>query len=470
MSEPKKTPGELLAEQLCLKPENAGILMTEDELKQAFDFCEGYKTFLDKAKTEREAVEYTEKLLQQKGFQPFDPKKTYQPGDKIYLNNRGKALIFAAIGKRPLSEGVRIVASHIDSPRMDLKQRPLYEEAQLAMLKTHYYGGVRKYQWVTIPLALHGVIVKKDGTTVKVSIGESEDDPIFCINDLLPHLSKEQNKRPLHEGIKGEELNVLVGSLPFKDDKASEKVKLRILQILFEKYGIVEADFLSAELTLVPAFKARDLGFDRSMIGAYGHDDRVCAYTSIMACLEHLQPEYTWVNILADKEETGSDGNTGLNSRFLEHFIQDLAGTQGLEGRHVLEKSQCLSADVNAAFDPTFPDVHEKKNACYLNYGAVMSKYTGAGGKGGTNDASAEFVGRIRRIFDEAGVIWQTAELGKVDAGGGGTVAKFISRLGADVVDIGVPVLSMHAPFEVVAKTDVYQAYKAFGAFVSHKG
>ncbi|HHY53591.1 MAG TPA: aminopeptidase, partial [Clostridiales bacterium] len=273
MSEPKKTPGELLAEQLCLKPENAGILMGEDALQQAFDFCEGYKTFLDKAKTEREAVEYTEKLLQQKGFQPFDLKKTYQPGDKIYLNNRGKALIFAAIGKRPLSEGVRIVASHIDSPRMDLKQRPLYEEAQLAMLKTHYYGGVRKYQWVTIPLALHGVIVKKDGTTVKVAIGELEDDPIFCINDLLPHLSKEQNKRPLHEGIKGEELNVLVGSLPFKDDKASEKVKLRILQILFEKYGIVEADFLSAELTLVPAFKARDLGFDRSMIGAYGHDD-----------------------------------------------------------------------------------------------------------------------------------------------------------------------------------------------------
>ena len=469
MAKQDKTPGELLAEQLCYKPENAGILMEEKELKEAFDFCEGYKTFLDKAKTEREAVEYTEALLKKKGYRLYDPEKTYRSGDKVYLNNRGKALIFAAIGKRPLSQGVRIVASHIDSPRIDLKQRPLYEEAQLAMLKTHYYGGVRKYQWVTIPLALHGVIIKKDGTAVQVCIGESEDDPIFCINDLLPHLSREQNKRTLNEGIKGEELNVLVGSLPFKDDKASEKVKLRILKLLFEKFGVIEADFLSAELCLVPAFKARDLGLDRSMVGAYGHDDRVCAYTSIMACLEHPEPEYTWVNILADKEETGSDGNTGLNSRFLEHFIQDLAHSQGLEGRHVLEKSECLSADVNAAFDPTFPDVHEKKNASYLNYGAVMSKYTGSGGKGGTNDASAEFVGRIRRIFDEARVIWQTAELGKVDAGGGGTVAKFISRLGADVVDIGVPVLSMHAPFEVVAKADVYSAYKAFGAFVANE-
>ena len=469
MAKQDKTPGELLAEQLCYKPENAGILMEEKELKEAFDFCEGYKTFLDKAKTEREAVEYTEVLLKKRGYRLYDPEKTYRPGDKVYLNNRGKALIFAAIGKQSLSHGVRIVASHIDSPRIDLKQRPLYEEAQLAMLKTHYYGGVRKYQWVTIPLALHGVIIKKDGTAVQVCVGESEDDPIFCINDLLPHLSREQNKRTLNEGIKGEELNVLVGSLPFKDDKASEQVKLRILKLLFEKFGVIEADFLSAELCLVPAFKARDLGLDRSMVGAYGHDDRVCAYTSVMACLENHEPEYTWVNILADKEETGSDGNTGLNSRFLEHFIQDLAHSQGLEGRHVLEKSECLSADVNAAFDPTFPEVHEKKNASYLNYGAVMSKYTGSGGKGGTNDASAEFVGRIRRVFDEAGVIWQTAELGKVDAGGGGTVAKFISRLGADVVDIGVPVLSMHAPFEVVAKADVYSAYKAFEAFVANE-
>ena len=465
----EKTPGEILQEQLVHKPESSGIRMSEQEIAKAFDFCEGYKSFLDAGKTERECVDWAVSLLEENGYRPFDAQKTYRPGDKTYLANRGKAILFAVVGQRPLRDGVKILASHIDSPRLDLKQRPLYEEAQLAMLKTHYYGGVRKYQWVAIPLALHGVIVKKDGETITVSIGEREDDPVFCINDLLPHLAKDQDKRTLGEGIKGEELNVLVGSLPFKDDKASEKVKLNILRLLSERYGVIEEDFLSAELSLVPAFKARDLGFDRSMIGAYGHDDRVCAYASIMASLDVPNPQYTWVNVWADKEETGSDGNTGLQSRFLENFICDLARSQDLEGRWVLEKSECLSADVNAAFDPTFPDVHDRKNACYIGYGAVMSKYTGARGKYSTSDASAEFVGKLRRLFDSEGVHWQSAALGKVDAGGGGTVAKFVANLGADVVDIGVPVLSMHAPLEVVGKVDVYSTYRSFLAFIGQK-
>ena len=465
--EKEKSPGELLQEQLVFKPENNGSLMSEEEIEKALAFSEGYKAFLDASKTERACADWVISLLKEKGYTPFDPDKAYKPGDKIYLANRGKAVILAAIGRRSLAEGVKILASHIDSPRVDLKQRPLYEEAQLAMFKTHYYGGIRKYQWVATPLALHGVIVKKDGQSVSVCIGEDAGDPVFCINDLLPHLAREQEKRTLGEGIKGEELNVLVGSLPFKDEKASEKVKLNILRLLNEKYGIVEEDFLSAELCLVPAHKARDVGFDRSMVGAYGHDDRVCAYTSLMACLEAPTPDYTWVNVLADKEETGSEGNTGLASRFLENFILDLAGGQKLEGRRVIEKSECLSADVNGAFDPTFADVNDKKNCCYIGYGAVMSKYTGARGKAGTNDASAEFVGKIRRLLNGGGVRWQTAELGKVDAGGGGTVAKFISNLGADVVDIGVPVLSMHAPLEVVGKLDVYNTYRAFLVFIS---
>jgi len=468
--EPKdKTPGERLAEKLVLKPENSGNRMKPREIQDAFALCDDYKEFLDAGKTERECAAWTLAVLRKSGYKPFEAGKAYKPGARVYVENRGKALLFATIGSRPLADGVKILASHIDSPRIDLKQRPLYEEAQLAMFKTHYYGGVRKYQWVAIPLALHGVIVKKDGKTVDVCIGEGEDDPVFCINDLLPHLAREQDKRKLAEGVKGEELNVLVGALPFKDDKASEKVKLNVLRLLGEKYGIIEEDLISAELCMVPAFKARDVGLDRSMIGAYGHDDRVCAYASLMAGLKAPKPAYTWVNVLADKEETGSDGNTGLASRFLENFVTALAKSQNLEGYDVLGRSECLSADVNGAFDPTFPDVHEKKNACYLGYGAVMSKYTGARGKSGTSDASAEFVGKIRRLLDDAGVHWQTAELGKVDAGGGGTVAKFIANLGADVIDLGVPVLSMHAPLEVVAKTDVYSAYCAFLAFINQK-
>ena len=315
-------------------------------------------------------------------------------------------------------------------------------------------------------MALHGVIIKKDLSTVTVKIGENDSDPVFVVTDLLPHLGQEQAKRTLGEGIKGEELNVLIGSRPFKDDKVSEKVKLNILNILFEKYGIIESDFLSAELEVVPAFKARDIGFDRSLIGAYGHDDRVCAYPAVMAAIEVKNPKYTSVTILADKEEVGSDGNSGMNSSFFKFFIADLAANQGVDPWIVLSNSQCLSADVNAAFDPTFPDVMEKKNASFINRGVVITKYTGSRGKSGTSDASAEFMGRVRKLLDENNVIWQIGELGKVDLGGGGTVAKFVANLNLDVVDLGVPVLSMHAPFEVISKTDVYMAYRAFECFL----
>lgn len=462
----EKTKAELLKEKLFYEPKNTGDALTESELKVADDWCEGYKEYLDNSKTEREAVVESIKILEKNGYTPFEKGKCYKAGDKVYLNNRGKSLLFATIGKKPVCEGTRIVAAHIDSPRMDLKPVPLYENTDLALLKTHYYGGIKKYQWTAIPLSLHGVIVRRDESVVEVNIGENENDPVFVVSDLLPHLSQEQNKRTLSEGIKGEELNVLVGSRPFKDDGVSEKVKLNVLSILFEKYGIVESDFLSAELEVVPAFKAKDIGFDRSLIGAYGHDDRVCAYPALMACVEVKDPEYTSIGVLADKEETGSDGNTGMKSACFEYFVCDLADMQGGNGRDALSNSQCLSADVNAAFDPTFPDVIEKNNASYLNRGVVITKYTGARGKSGTSDASAEFMGHVRAMLEDNNVIWQIGELGKVDLGGGGTVAKYIANLNVDVVDLGVPVLSMHAPFEVISKTDIYMAYKAFECFL----
>ncbi|MBC8570161.1 aminopeptidase [Zongyangia hominis] len=463
----EKSAAALLQEKLTDKPKNSYDTMSEMEIDKAVSFCEGYKSFLDSAKTEREAVDAIVELLSAKGYKEFTLGTKYAPGEKVYYNNRGKALICATIGTEPMDQGVLIAASHIDSPRLDLKPRPVYEDNELALFKTHYYGGIKKYQWTAIPLALHGVVVKKDGETVKVRIGEEDGDPVFCVTDLLPHLATEQSKRTLSEGVKGEELNILIGSRPFKDDKLSEKVKLGILALLHEKYGMVEGDFLSAELTMVPAFKAKDLGLDRSMVGAYGHDDRVCAYTSLMATLDCPAPKKTSVVIFADKEETGSEGNTGLDSCFLKYFIADLAAPYGVEGRTVLQHSQCLSADVNVAFDPTFPDVVEKRNTAYLNYGVVVTKYTGARGKSSTSDASAEFMGKVRSILDNAGVAWQTGELGKVDFGGGGTVAKYIASLSVDVVDVGVPVLSMHAPFEVVAKNDVYETYRAFYAFLN---
>lgn len=369
------------------------------------------------------------------------------------------------MGTGSVEDGVNITAAHIDSPRLDLKPNPLYEEIELALFKTHYYGGIRKYQWTAIPLALHGVFVKKDGTVIDVNIGEDESDPKFVVNDLLPHLAAEQSKRTLADGIKGEELNILIGSHPLTDGEGSELVKLNILSILNEKYGVTEADFLSAELECVPAFKASDIGLDRSMIGAYGQDDRVCAYPALMAALNTEKPERTLVTILADKEEIGSDGNTGLNSAFLKYVVGDIAKNEGADVSRVLRASQCLSADVNAAMDPTFQDVMERRNAAFLNYGVVITKYTGARGKSSTSDASAEYVGKIRAMLDNANILWQTGELGKVDLGGGGTVAMYIANLGVDVVDLGIPVLSMHAPFETTSKLDIYMAYLAMKEF-----
>lgn len=456
---------EQLRDELTYKPQNGVMTMSEDEIKRADKFCEDYKEFLNTAKTEREAVIETVKLAEAAGFVPFEKGKNYAAGQKIYKINRGKAVILAVIGSKPMNEGVRLAIAHIDSPRLDLKPNPLYEADELAFFKTHYYGGIKKYQWTTIPLSMHGVIFLKDGSKIEVRIGEDDGDPQFCITDVLPHLGTDQAKKPLGTAIPAENLNILIGSRPINDDKGSDLVKLNVLKILNEKYGVVESDFLSAEIEFVPAAKARDLGFDRSMIGAYGHDDRVCAYPALMAALTCNAPEHTAVTILTDKEETGSDGNTGLNSSYTKYFIYDLAEMQGFNGRDVLSASQCLSADVNAAFDPNYADVYEKRNSCYLNKGVCITKYTGSRGKGGTSDASAEYMSRIRTLLDRKNVLWQIGELGKVDVGGGGTVAKYVSNLDVETVDLGVPVLSMHAPWEIVAKIDVYMAYRAFYEF-----
>lgn len=466
MSE-KSTEAKELRKKLFYEKKHAIFSMSDSQVEECDSFCEKYKEFLNNAKTEREAVSTAKHLLEEKGFRQYDTGEKLDPGDRIYRINRGKAVLAAVIGTEPIEKGVRLCAAHIDSPRLDLKQNPVYEDNNIALFKTHYYGGIKKYQWTAMPLSLHGVIIREDGEEIKVCIGEDENDPVFCITDLLPHLANDQMKRSLAQGIKGEELNIVIGSRPFRDDKESEAVKLNILNILYEKYGVKESDFISAELEAVPAFKSRDIGFDRSMIGSYGHDDRVCAYTALAAALECEKPKHTVVLVLTDKEETGSDGNTGLCSSYLRYFIEDLAESSGSDARTVLSASQCLSADVNAAFDPTFPEVTEKNNCAYINRGVVVTKFTGARGKSGTSDASAEFVGKVRRLLDSENVIWQTGELGKVDMGGGGTVAAYIANMNVDTIDVGVPVLSMHAPFEVVAKTDVYMAYKAFSVFMA---
>lgn len=455
-----------MKKKLLMKRKNALYAMTDEEISACDAFCEDYKQFMDFAKIEREAVIYSVDLLEKNGFVEYKKGMKLSAGDKIYRNNRGKSVVAAIIGTVPVEDGVRLCAAHIDSPRLDLKQNPLYEDNEIALFKTHYYGGIKKYQWTAIPLALHGVIIKADGTSVSVNIGEDENDPVFCVTDLLPHLANSQMTKTLAKGVEGEKLNILIGSRPFRDDEESGAVKLNIMNILFEKYGITEADFISSELEAVPAFKARDIGFDRSMIGAYGHDDKVCAYPALRATVDCNAPRHTVVTVLTDKEETGSDGNTGLCSSYLEYFIYDIAEALGSDGRTVLSASQCLSADVNAAFDPTYPEVNDPKNAAFINKGVVVTKYTGARGKSGTSDASAEFTGKIRRLMDANNVIWQTGELGKVDEGGGGTVAAYIANLDVDTIDLGVPVLSMHAPYEVVSKIDTYMAYKAFMAFV----
>ena len=462
----EKTASELLREQLAYKRKNGRHYSDESIVNAADSYCDGYKAFLDKAKTEREAAKAAMEMAKAAGFTEFEHGKKYGAGDRVFFNNRGKTVAFAVIGKQPVENGVNITAAHIDSPRLDLKPNPLYEDVDLALFKTHYYGGIKKYQWTAVPLALHGVFVLKDGTVKEVSVGEKEDEPKFVINDLLPHLASEQIKRTLNEGIKGEELNVLIGSHPFKDDKGSELVKLNILKLLNEKYGVTEEDFLSAELEMVPAAHACDIGFDRSMIGAYGQDDRVCAYPALTAVLEVKTPERTALAILTDKEEVGSMGNTGLESDFLRYVVGDLAKMQGGDPTLALRRSKCLSADVNAAMDPTFQDVMERKNASFLNYGVVVTKYTGARGKSSTSDASAEYVAEVRALLDRENIVWQMGEMGKVDIGGGGTVAMFVANMGVDVVDLGVPVLSMHAPFETTAKFDVYMCYRAMYEFM----
>lgn len=452
-------------EELFYKPTHMAKKLPAEEKDAVNAFAEGYKAYLAEGKIERESVRYFKERAVSCGYEPYDSSKTYAPGDKVYFINREKCILLTTFGKKSVAEGVRFIASHIDSPRLDLKPNPLYEQDEIALFKTHYYGGIRKYQWGTIPLALHGVVLLKDGTKVTVNIGEADSDPKFVITDLLPHLSAEQNKRSLAQGLKGEELNVVVGSLPFNEDKESESVKLNILHLLNEKYGMVEEDFMSAELEVVPAVKPTDIGFDRSIIGAYGHDDKVCAYPAAVANYELKIPEYTCITVLTDKEEIGSVGNTGLQANYLKHFIYDLADSAGVPGRTVLRNSECLSADVTAALDPTFPDVSERRNAAYLNKGVSFCKYTGARGKSGASDANAEFFAKIRGIMNEAGVTYQCSELGKVDEGGGGTVAMYVADMDVDVIDIGTPVLCMHSPFELISKLDLYSTYQAFAAF-----
>lgn len=460
----EKTAGKMLEEQLTWKfPHIAKDAPAE--VDKAAEFCEGYKTFLDEGKTERECVTAAVKMLQAAGYQELDVKASYKPGDKVYQVNRGKALLITTFGEKPMSEGVRINGAHIDSPRLDLKPNPLYEKNDIAYFKTHYYGGIRKYQWATVPLAMHGVVVKKNGEKVNICIGEKAGDPVFCISDLLPHLAAKQNERKLSEGIRGEELNIIVGSVPYTDDEVKEPVKLLALKLLNEKYGITEADFFRAEIEMVPAQKAADVGLDRSLVGAYGQDDRVCAYTALMAEIEAVNPSYTTITVLVDKEEIGSEGNTGMNSHFFSHYLEYLAQMQGVDPKDVYRNSMCLSADVNAAYDPTFADVFEANNSSCINKGCVLTKYTGARGKSGASDASAETMAKVIAIMEENGVYWQAGELGAVDQGGGGTIAKFVAHLNIDVVDLGVPIVSMHAPFELASKLDVYNTYKAFQAF-----
>ena len=464
MEEKQKTPGELRREALLYQPKNGYDRLNPAEEADLNAYCEDYKKFLDAGKTERECVDETVRLAEYHGFKPFVRGMALNPGDKLYRVNRGKAVMLAVIGSKPLSEGVNIGAAHIDSPRLDLKPNPLYEDAELAFFKTHYYGGIRKYQWVTIPLELHGVIALKDGSAVKVSIGSGEGEPRFTIDDLLPHLGVEQSKKPLGEAIPGESLNLLIGSRPFAGDEGADRVKLAIMDLLNQKYGITEEDFISAELSAVPAFRAMDIGFDRSLIGAYGHDDRVCGFAALAALFTLGTPARTAVCMLADKEEIGSEGVSGMQSAAFDTFMSDLCDAQRVPLKACYEKSFCLSADVTAAFDPNFADVYEKRNSARVNYGMGLCKYTGARGKSGASDASAELVAYVRRVLDQNGVVWQMAELGKVDAGGGGTVACYMAERDIDTIDAGVPVLSMHAPFETVSKLDCYMTYKGMKA------
>lgn len=456
-------------DSLTYKRTNVYETADETLMTEIFDFAEGYKHFLDEGKTERECCAYVETAAKAAGYKAFDFGRKLKAGDKIYYNNRGKNMYLIKVGTENIAkDGIRIIASHIDSPRLDLKQLPLYESEGVALGKTHYYGGLRKYQWAAMPLALHGVVALKDGATVQVKVGESEGDPVFYISDLLPHLAAKQNQKPLGNAIEGEQLNIWFGNIPYtaatEDDEKT--VKNHVLHLLHDKYGITEADFMSAELSMVPAFKAKDVGFDRALLGSYGHDDRVCAYPAWKACLDETSDRHTVMIVLADKEEIGSEGTTGMQSAIFTDLIDELAASFGVSSAAIRAHSKCLSADVTAAYDPNYPEVCEKNNSVFLSCGAGIMKFTGARGKSGSNDANAEFLAYLRNLFDENGVVWQTGELGKVDEGGGGTVAKFIAKFNIDTVDIGVPVISMHSPWEVVSKADLYENYLAFKAFI----
>ena len=463
MSE-EKTASQLRREALTYEQKNGWDLLAEGEEAALEAYCEDYKKFLDGGMTERECVDYTIRLAKANGFREFERGMELKSGDRVYHVNRGKAIMLAVIGSEGLENGVNIGAAHIDSPRLDMKQNPLYEADELAFLKTHYYGGIRKYHWVTIPLALHGVVAMKDGSVVKVAIGGGAGEPVFTVDDLLPHLAADQSKKPLGEAIPAENLNILVGSRPFANDEGERRVKLTVLDILNQKYGITETDFISAELSAVPAYRASDVGFDRSMIGAYGQDDRVCAYACLAALLQLNIPRRTAVCMLADKEEIGSEGVTGMKSAAFDTFMSDLCDTQNVPLKACYEKSFCLSADVTAAYDPNFAEVYEKRNSARVGYGMGLCKYTGSRGKSGASDASAEVVAYARRVLDNYGVVWQMAELGKADQGGGGTVAVYMAQRDIDTLDAGVPVLSMHAPFETTSKLDCYMTYKGMRA------
>jgi len=447
-------------DDLFFKPKNGYDRFNKSDVIDCFAFADDYKTFINDSKTEREFVENSVDFAAKNGFVPYKKGMELKAGDRIYSINRDKALMLAVIGKKTMDFGANIAASHIDSPRLDVKACPVYEDTETVLFKTHYYGGIKKYQWVAIPLELHGVVILKDGTSVKISVGEKKDDPIFTITDLLPHLGKDQLSKTLGEGIQGESLNPIVGSMPYDCD-GTDRVKLAVLSILNDTYGIREEDFISAELSFVPAFEARDIGFDKSLIGAYGHDDRVCAYATLRAIADVEVPELTSICMLADKEEIGSEGVSGMLSEAFEKFCEDICIAQGKTLRECFANSFCLSADVCAAFDPNYPEVNDKLNCAKVNYGVGICKYTGVRGKAGASDASAEVVAKVRKLFDDNNVIWQMAPLGKVDQGGGGTVAKFMAMRNIDTIDAGVPVLSMHSPYEVVSKLDLYMTYKA---------
>lgn len=470
----EKTEGKKLQEKLVHNWKNTWETLNKKELEEVFEINEEFKAFLDNSKTERESVNEIIRAAREKGYVAIDElinsNKTLEPGMKIYANNKNKAVALFVIGSEKLEKGMNIVGSHIDAPRIDLKQFPLYEDSDLALLKTHYYGGIKKYQWVALPLSLHGTVIKKDGEKIDIVIGEDDNDPVFFITDLLPHLAKDQMTKKMGEGITGEGLNVLFGSIPYNEKELSDKVKLNVLKILNDKYGIVEEDFTSAEFEVVPAGKAKDVGIDRSMVGAYGQDDRACAFTSLKAILDIENPKRTAVSLFVDKEEIGSVGNTGMESMFFENIVSELVALSDTEYNELVVKrtlanSKVLSADTLGGFDPNYPEVLDKRNAPFIGRGITLVKYTGARGKGGCNDANSEYLGEIRNLFNKNNIVWQMGELGKVDQGGGGTIAYILARYGMEVVDCGIPLLSVHAPFEISSKADIYMTYKGYKVF-----